>query len=98
MCLIDYIQNSIMQIVKCPFRYLSFEISGFKIAAGQQADQIRKPSAAELVGESNTEDIAVIRFINNFILIDDPFDFLELRCLCKLGIIGFDLTIICRNL
>ena len=98
MCLIDHIQNRVMQVVKRPFRYLSFEISGFKVTSGQQADQVGKPSTAELVGESNTENIAVIRFIDIFVLVDDPFDFVEFRCLRKCGIIGFDLAVIRRDL
>ena len=96
--MIDHIQNRVMQIVKCSFRNLSFEIPGFKVTTGQQADQVGKPSAAELIGERNTENITVIRFINILILIDDPLNFVELRCLSKSGIIGSDLAVIRRDL
>ena len=98
MGLIDHIQNRVMQIVKCSFRNLSFEIPGFKVTTGQQADQVGKPSAAELIGERNAEDITVIWFIDILVFINDPLNSVELRCLSKSGIIGSDLAVIRWNL
>ena len=98
MGLIDHIQNRVMQIVKRFFRNLRFEIPGFKVTTGQQADQVGKPSAAELIGKGNAEDITVIWFIDILVFINDPLNSVELRCLSKSGIIGSNLAVIRWNL
>ena len=64
---------------------LSFEIPGFKVTTGQQADQVGKPSAAELIGERNTENITVIRSpesafdydVKRFNTYENPLEYLE---------------------
>ena len=81
MGLIDHIQNRVMQIVKCSFRNLSFEIPGFKVTTGQQADQVGKPSAAELIGEpgrySGSPESAFDYDVKRFNTYENPLEYLE---------------------